>query len=150
MLPYLQQAGLLTTSASVEDLDKLGRIITAAGDRLKVSGDILAYADFFFRDDFVYDEAAFDKQVRKPGAIELLAKFRAELAAATAFDVAALETLMHEFLTAEGIKIGDLIHTLRVAVTGKPVGPGLYDCLAILGQPTCLARIDRTIARADG
>ena len=32
---------------------------------------------------------------------------------------------------------------LRVAITGKSVGPGVYDCLAILGQASCLARIDR-------
>ena len=41
--------------------------------------------------------------------------------------------------------LGDIIHALRVAVTGKAVGPGLYDCLAILGRETCLTRIQRTI-----
>ena len=38
--------------------------MTAAGDRLKVFGDILAYADFFFRDEVVFDAKAFDKQLR--------------------------------------------------------------------------------------
>jgi len=39
------------------------------------------------------------------------------------------------------------VHALRVAVTGKSVGPGVYDCLAILGRDACLARIDRALAR---
>jgi glutamyl-tRNA synthetase len=52
---------------------------------------------------------------------------------------------LKKFLAAEGIKIADIIHTLRVAVTGKSVGPGVYDCLAILGREACLARIDRAL-----
>jgi glutamyl-tRNA synthetase len=32
-----------------------------------------------------------------------------------------------------------------VAVTGKTVGPGLYDCLAILGREQSLARLDRAL-----
>ena len=52
---------------------------------------------------------------------------------------------MHEFLEAEQIKIGAVIHAIRVAVTGKAVGPGLYDCLAILGKEKCVARINRAL-----
>ncbi|HVW38572.1 MAG TPA: glutamate--tRNA ligase, partial [Pirellulales bacterium] len=72
---------------------------------------------------------------------------RDRLAALDAFDVASLERAMHEFLEAEQIKIGAVIHAIRVAVTGKPVGPGLYDCLAILGKEKCLTRINRALAR---
>ena len=57
---------------------------------------------------------------------------------------------MHEWVSAEGIKIGDIVHAVRVAVTGKAVGFGLFDTLAILGRERCLARIDRAIAAAAG
>ena len=50
-------------------------------------------------------------------------------------------------MKAEGIKIGDIIHALRVAVTGKAVGFGVFDSLAILGKQSCLARIDRALMR---
>jgi len=43
------------------------------------------------------------------------------------------------------MKVGDIIHAVRVAVTGKTVGPGLYDCLAILGREKSLARIARAL-----
>jgi hypothetical protein len=33
--------------------------------------------------------------------------------------------------------------TLRVAVTGKEVGFGIYETLVILGRERCLTRIDR-------
>jgi hypothetical protein len=35
--------------------------------------------------------------------------------------------------------------TLRVAVTGKEVGFGIYETLAILGRERCLRRIDRAV-----
>jgi large subunit ribosomal protein L25 len=46
------------------------------------------------------------------------------------------------------LKIGDIVHTVRVAITGKSVGPGLYDCLELLGQEACLLRIERAIVKA--
>ncbi len=41
--------------------------------------------------------------------------------------------------------MGDVVNPLRVAVTGQGVGPGLYDCLVILGRETCRARIKQTL-----
>ena len=44
-----------------------------------------------------------------------------------------------------GMKIGDIVHALRAAVTGQSVGLGLFDSLAILGKESCLARITKTL-----
>ena len=148
VLPFVERAGLVTTPASDEVRAKLARIVAAAGDRIKVFGDVLAYSDFFFKDDFTYDAEAFDKRIVKAGAIELLEPFRAELATLEPFDPPTIERAMHAFLDARGKKAGDLVHALRIAVTGKPVGPGLYDCLDILGRETSLKRIDRAIGQA--
>ena len=46
----------------------------------------------------------------------------------------------------QGIKIGQIIHALRVAVTGKGVGFGMFETLAILGRDRVLARIGRALA----
>jgi glutamyl-tRNA synthetase len=149
MLPFLVKAGLLKEADSALARQLLSKIVAAAGDRLKVAGDILAYADFFFLADDAYpfDAESFEKHLKKPESAEQLAKFRDRLAALSSFDVESLERMMHEFLEAEQIKIGAVIHAIRVAVTGKPVGPGLYDCLAILGKEKCLARIDRALGQ---
>ncbi len=72
MLDFLQQAGLVATPAPCEVGPKLTRIVEAAGDRLKVFGDIIAYADFFFIDDIQYDEQAFEKNLCKPGAVRVV------------------------------------------------------------------------------
>jgi glutamyl-tRNA synthetase len=148
MLPFLQRAGLVSDPAPCAVGPKLTRIVEAAGDRLKLAGDILAYADFFFvaDDDLAYDPKDFEKRVKKDGAPELLAKFADQLAAVEPFSAAALEGMMQQFLEREGIKIGDIVHAVRVAVTGKGVGPGLYDCLELIGKESCQRRLQRALA----
>ena len=146
MLPYLQSAGLVGDPPAADVMPRLTRIVAAAGDRLKVAGDILQYADFFFTDAVRYDPEAVQKNLSKPGAIELLNRFKERLAAVEPFEVEPLEAALQAFVADEGMKIGDLIHALRVAISGKAVGPGLYDCLAILGREKCLARIEKVAA----
>ena len=147
MVPFLQAAGLISEPPPCDVGPKLLRIVEAAGDRLKTAGDILAYADFFFvsDDQLVYDEKDFQKRVALPLAQELLGAFSEVLAVAQPFEPGPLEEAMKKFIEDRQVKIGDIIHALRVAVTGKSVGPGVYDCLAILGRDACVARIGRAL-----
>lgn len=149
VLPYLERVGLVEKPASAASRQKTAAILTAAGDRIKVAGDVLAFNDFYLADDRLpIDQAAYDKAMGKPRAAELLGKFRQRLATAEPFDAPTLEHLMQEFVAAEGIKIGEIIHPVRIALTGKSVGFGLFDTLVILGRERSLARIDRTLNKA--
>jgi glutamyl-tRNA synthetase len=147
VLPYLQQAGLVAAAVSDETRALVREIVTAAGDRIKVAGDILDYSEFFVLDEkLAYDEKALDKRLRKPDdAASLLARFKDRLRDADSFDAASLERLMHDFVETEGIKIGRIIHAVRVAVTGKAVGFGLFEVLAILGRRRSISRIERAL-----
>jgi glutamyl-tRNA synthetase len=75
-----------------------------------------------------------------------LKTFRDELANVEPFDAATTDAALHSFCDAEGVKMGQIIHALRVATTGKAKGPGMFDCLELLGRERCLARIDRALA----
>ena len=149
VLPYLEKAGLVP-SGDEAARSKVRRIVEAAGDRIKVAGDIVDYADFFTPDnELSYDEKAFEKRIRKSeDAADLLKKLREALAGTEEFDAENLDRLLHEFVEAQGINIGQIIHAVRVATTGKAVGFGMFDSLAILGKDSCLARIDRALAMA--
>jgi glutamyl-tRNA synthetase len=126
-------------------------VVTDAGPRLVVAGDILDYDFFFLPDDrLAYDEKALDKHLRKPPAPALLPKLREVVAAAEPFDAAALKAAVEAFAAADGVKPGPVSQVLRVATTGKDVGFGTYETLAILGRERCLARIDRAMARVPG
>ena len=125
----------------------LKKVIEHAGDRIKVAGDILDFVDFFMPDDaFPYDESAMARRITDPPeAILLLREFRDELAKQEDFSHMALEQLMQQFLQSRNRKIADIIHALRVAVTGKSVGLGMFETLGILGKERVLRRIDRVL-----
>ena len=146
VLPYLRRAGFVADPTPDEVRAVVTQIVTAAGSRLVVAGDILDYSDFFMPDDRLpYDDKAFDKHIRKqPG---LLPKIRDLLTAATPFDAGTLKSRLEDFAQVAGTKPGPVSQTLRVAITGKEVGFGTYETLTILGKERCLARIDRALAR---
>jgi len=150
IVPFLEKVGAIASSRSTEVNATVEQILVAAGVRVKVAGDILGYMDFFTPDDaLLYDEKAFDKRIRRPeDAPALLQRFREALAEVEPFTVDSLETLMQEFVAAEDIKIGQIIHAVRVAVTGKAVGFGMFETLVILGRDRSLGRIDFALTRA--
>jgi len=149
VLPYLQQAGLVASPPPCDTGPYVSQIVEAAGDRIKMAGDILDFADFFLPDDQLpYVKKTFDKRLRKPpDAAGLLAEFRSELVEAEPFDAPELDRRMHAWIEARELKIGQIIHAVRVAVTGKGVGFGMFETLAILGRERCLARIDRALSQ---
>jgi len=152
VLPFLTRVGLVPDGADEEVRARVRSIVEAAGDRIKVAGDILDYVDFFTPDDaLLYDEKAFEKRIRKPAdAVELLTAFRDVLASTDPFDPATLESRMSAFVGERELGIGRIIHAVRVATTGKAVGFGMFETLAILGKERALARIDRALAHARG
>ncbi len=146
LLPYVQQAGWAAGAEAADVAHTVCQIAQAAGDRLKTAGDVLDYGEFFCADDALpYDAQAFDKRVRPPEAAERLQGLRTILAGAEPFDVAGTEAALRRFLEETGLRMGDIVHALRVAVTGKAVGLGMFDTLAILGRERVMRRIDRTL-----
>ena len=147
VVPFLAAAGLAAAAPDAAGRDRIRQVVAAAGERLKVAGDILDYPEFFQPDDqLAYDPKAFAKRVAKEGVADRLVRFRDRLAALEPFDAAAAETAMQAFVEDEGIGIGQIIHAVRVAVTGKGVGFGLFEGLEILGREACVRRIDRALA----
>jgi glutamyl-tRNA synthetase len=148
VIPFLEKADLLRPPVSTETQAKVARIVEAMGDRLKVFGDIVLQAAFFFGEDVTMDDKAFTKRLLAPGAADRLADYRGWLASRAAFDAASLEAGTHEFLESRGLGLGDIVHAVRVAVTGSAIGPGLFDCLSIVGQSLSVRRIDRALHKA--
>lgn len=147
--PFLEKVGLVSSPPTGDETRILAAVLAAAGDRIKVAGDILAFADFFQQEEqLAYEEAAFTKYVQNEEARALLARFCERLAAVEPFEAAQLEAVMQQFVADEQIKIGQIIHPVRVATTGKSIGLGLFDTMAILGRKRTLRRIDLAMAKA--
>ncbi|MDR2170095.1 MAG: glutamate--tRNA ligase [Planctomycetaceae bacterium] len=147
-IPFLEAAKIFPCEYG----DIIGEVIEAAGDRIKVSGDILNFSDFFVDDDLLeYDKVIYEKRVTsQPEAINLLSEFYDLLSQQEQFDVQSLENLMQKFVDGKSIKVSDIIHALRVVVTGKGVGIGMFETMSILGKKRTLKRLKRIVGTVHG
>ncbi len=49
-------------------------------------------------------------------------------------------------LSAElGVSAGEIIHPTRLALSGRTMGPGLFELMAVLGKRKTLQRLERAI-----
>lgn len=149
VLPYLQAAGLVADPPPCEIAGLIGGVLEAAGDRVKMAGDILDF-DFMFvaATDMPYDANAAAKHLQaNPAACELLTKFIARLDQIEPFDPATIETAFKSFCAEHEIKVGQLIGALRVATTGQAVGFSMFETLTLLGRTETAHRIAQSIKK---
>ena len=150
VLPFLERAGWVTAPIGDDTRAYVARIVEALGDRIKVFGDILLQASFFF----VRATRSTSTRRPSPSACSRPAPSIAWPTTAAGSPTRrpstppSLDKGTQELMAAKGLGLGDIVHAVRIAVTGVPIGPGLFDTLSVLGKETCLRRIDRTLARA--
>jgi len=150
VLPFLKSEGLIQEPLDASTRARIEAVLGALGDRLKVFSDILKLGRYFFTDELTHDPDAVKKRLRKEGVAEMLGELDTVLGEVEPYDLATLEAAVHAYAEKSGRKMGDVVNPLRVATTGQGVGPGLYDCLVILGRETCRRRIAQTVAMLQG
>lgn len=93
-----------------------------------------------------YDAKAARKSwYRDPGGVaEVLKRVRAELAVAE-WESESLEQSLRGLAGDLGMGAGKVFQPLRLALTGLPASPGIFDVLLILGRERSVRRIERAI-----
>ncbi len=127
-------------------LDYVKAALDTCKGKIKLFGELPAYAGFYFTDEITYDVEAAKKEL-VPENKPRLAKLRDALAALQPFEHEQVGATLGVTAKELGIKTGVLVHPTRVACCGSPSGPSLYHLIAILGKERTLHRIDRALAR---
>jgi glutamyl-tRNA synthetase len=145
----LVDRGLLTVPVSPDQRDYVEQVVRVLGDRLKVGEDILAYGDFFFRD-VAFDPAAEERYLRQPEVSTLLRSLAERIDTDGAWSREAAEAAVRSLAEERRIHSRELIHPVRVALTGKTAGPSLFDLMGLLGRQRVVQRLRAAAARAVG
>jgi glutamyl-tRNA synthetase len=103
-------------------------------EKIATLGEFPAFAGFLFaRPD---PDGAVDGAVL-PAAAEALEQVEP-------FDASSIEAALRELAERLGLKPRDAFQPIRLAVTGSPVSPGLFESLELLGKEESLVRIGGT------
>jgi glutamyl-tRNA synthetase len=140
--PWLRRAGIdFGTPAD------LAAVIALVRERLKRLSDAPGWVDYFFSEEYAYDPEAVEKVLRKPGALDRLKALTDAYRKLADWNAGELERVLKAEATIAGVKAGEFVHPIRVAVTGRTVGVSLYHTLEVLGRERTLARCERTLGR---
>ena len=114
--------------------------------RTKVLNDLDTSLTCFFTDDYPMDAKAVEKRLKKPGVKATLLDLVTRFGAVAAADWTApnLEALVKGL--SQGNGMGPWVHPIRVAVSGRGEGIGLFEMLQLLGKETTRARLGKVAA----
>jgi glutamyl-tRNA synthetase len=109
--------------------------------RTKFLNDIPAACRCFFSDEFEMDEKAVEKRLKKEGVKELLLDLVERFSNAPEWNASELEEVVKALSCGNGM--GPWVHPIRVAVSGRGEGIGLFEMLELLGRDKTLARLKK-------
>jgi glutamyl-tRNA synthetase len=140
LVPFLMEAGLGATAADLLPM------IPLIEERLKTLAEAVHWLDFFFQEPKGYDaNLLIGKKMDAAGSLAALRQARETLVALSDFEAESIEASLRALATQLGLKVGQLLGPVRVAITGKRVAPPLFETLSILGQEQTLVRMDKGI-----
>ena len=125
-----------------EEHDWLVKTVDLIRQRFHTLKDFSSQGRAYFSDDFDFDEAAVNKNLKKePRLRELLPALAERMEQVDPFDAASAEACLRQFADHAGVKAGLLINGSRTMLTGQAVGPSMFEIFEILGRNRSVERL---------
>lgn len=139
--PHLQSIKL----TDVDDSYFL-KVIGLLKERLTFPKDFVEMSVYFFHDPESFDKVGLKKYVEPEtnGQLKLLTD-RLELL--LDFSHISIETALRQLAEELQIKPTKLIHPTRLALSGRTIGPGLFEIIELLGKETVVRRLRRAVEK---
>lgn len=142
LLPFLQKEGLCSQPPTAAETEILTGAIPLIRERLKKLADVSDMIRFLFKGVSIEDKTIL---IPKNGTVETTGDVLQWLTGYTEsfFDRndEENETILRAEADRRHLKIGDLLHPLRVAVTGTSVSPPIFETMRLIGREKSTERV---------
>ena len=150
LLPFLEENNYIKKEdLSPAKLKWLKEVVKLMQGRFKNFSQFIDYADYFFVDKINIEPQAFDSVLNKEGVPGILQALKDKLFALKSWDEESIENAVREVASSLQIKGGQIIHPTRVSLSGKKVGPGLFELMVVLGQEKTVKRLQEAIEKIE-
>lgn len=122
------------------DKQKIKQIVFLFKRRMSTLTDFLERADFIFFEKVQIEKEAGRKYLSFARQKEF-ALLSERLNVLEQFNVASTEKVFRGVVEELGVQPSDLVHPVRVALTGRDVGPGLFETMEVLGKEKTVKRL---------
>jgi glutamyl-tRNA synthetase len=140
----IDEAGL-GASPLLRDERAFHRLLELLRPRVKRLGDFVDQARPLLASSVEYESNAIEKHLSTPDVAGHIAVLIRALSDVSPFDESDVESAVRGTAAERGIKPGVLIHSVRVALTGRTASPGLFEMMALLGREETIARLNALI-----
>lgn len=118
------------------------RMAPSVQERVETLAEVPGYVDFIFLEDPVVDAKSWDKVMAKdPERARHLLDTAVALMSSCDWQAEAIGAAVMDWADANDVKRKDAQAPIRVAVTGRSVGPPLWESLEVLGREETMRRI---------
>lgn len=142
-------AGWLIDSKIIKDAGEIPDMVTKAieleKEKIRFLTDIPERIDFIVKDDIKYDDDAVKKRLKKEGVRQILEDISEIFRNTEEFTVKELEPAVKKYCEKNNLGAGKVFHPVRVAISGRMKGPGLFDMLELIGKERVIKRIKYTL-----
>jgi len=142
LLPILSKGGIIGEDF---DREKLLRLVELYKVRMKVLTEFADHVSIFYSDRIEYDPKGVEEHLKKEGAKNILSDWRSKVSSVGNFNAATLEENCKALAAELGIKPARIIHSTRMAISGRTTGAGLFETMEVMGKDTVLKRLDYAI-----
>ncbi|MFN2128752.1 MAG: glutamate--tRNA ligase [Anaerolineales bacterium] len=140
LLPFFEKAGI---NPDMSTLQKIAKILHV---RLVTLDEAVDKAGFFFQDDVhPAPEDLIAKNLTVKESADLAKRAYILLAGLSEISHDSAEQPMRNLAEQMDVKVGQLFHVVRVAVTGQRVSPPLFESMEIIGREKSLSRIESAV-----
>ena len=130
------------------DVDRVSDIVPLVRERLKTLGDAAPLVKFVFSKDIQIDpEQVVQRGMDPEGTRQILEAAYRGLSEIESFETESIEGLLRPLAADLGVKVGQLLGTLRVATTGQKVSPPIFESLEVLGRKRSLESIKKAASQ---
>lgn len=141
--PHLANAPWPAERFNAETFAKLAELVQT---RVVTLSEVPAMVDFIFLVDPVIDEDAWAKTMASEFAGRVLGDYAHTLATCE-WNHDALKGALESWTEANELKLGKTQAPIRVAITGRTVGPPLFESIEVLGRDESIRRLQMAITR---
>ncbi len=140
LLPHVANGAELAAKFTPDLRAKFCAAMPGLKERAKNLVELVDSAQFLYvQRPIAIDEKA--KALLGPQACAIIAELMPDLSNVEPWTAETIENVVRTFIQRKDIKLGAVAQPLRVALTGRPTSPGIFDVLQVLGKQESLARL---------
>ncbi|MCR4337499.1 MAG: glutamate--tRNA ligase [Candidatus Omnitrophica bacterium] len=137
LIPFLKERGYVDGNV---DQDRLAQAVNLYKGRIATLVDFLDWADYLFIDDVQIIPEDREKYLSQNFSREF-ERLAERLNQLIEYNMKTTEEAFRSVTEELGLKASDLVHPVRVALTGKSIGPGLFEMMSVLGKEKTVRRL---------